>query len=142
MSATPSPEPWVQRARVHIARRRLDREIAAGAPLPAGSDREQRARQLVGAPERRAIACALGNVIAAAEECAGDTGSSVVVDHAAVLDARAGLEALAERLRGGSPLSPRAVALAACLAFERRSPLVSPRADASIDRALADIADA
>ena len=132
----------MQRARVHIARRRLDREIAAGAPLPAGSDRERRARQLVGEAERRAIAAALSNVVAAAEERASDMGSPVVVDHAAVLDARAGIAALADRLSGGSPLSPRFVALASCLAFDRRSPLVSVRGGVSIDQALADIAGA
>jgi len=126
--------------RVRLGRRILDREIAEGAGLDDSPVRAARARQLSSLEERRAVAACLEHILDAADECAADPGSPLVVDHAAVISARAELVSVIERLRGDRDVDACAVARARLLAEDPRCRrLWSGR---SLQHALSDIADA
>ena len=128
------------RLRVRAARRRLDLEIAAGAPPQESPARSVRAGQLATPGIRRSIATVLETILESAEERQHDPCSSLVLEHEAVLEARDGLLDLAGVLRSDEPLAPRALALAVVLAEHPDSPLVSPSATHTIRQALAEIA--
>jgi hypothetical protein len=128
------------RLRVRVARSRLDREIAAGAPPQESPARSVRAAQLAAPETRRTIAVVLETVVESAEECRHDRCSCLVLEHDAVLEARDGLVELAGRLRSDELLTPRALALAFVLAEHRDSPLVSAAAARTVREALDEIA--
>jgi|SRR5215207_1018784 len=114
------------RLRVALHRRRLDAALAGGAD-PAGDPAlTLRAQQLLERKTRRGVANILLNLLDAADEppgawrC-GDPRPALQRD--AVLAARPDLEELAERLTQTDPVAPRAVALAAQLAWDPASPV-------------------
>jgi hypothetical protein len=135
----PVPDPRL-RLRVRVSRSRLDREIGAGVPLDGSPALALRANQLATMRARETIAVMLARILEAAEEFEAASGSPVIVEHVAVLGARAGILELIERLRSAEPLHPRGIALARLLAQDRRSPIICQSVDRSIGQALADIA--
>jgi hypothetical protein len=102
------------RLRSRLLRRRLDREIAAGAPIDESPDRALRARELTSPRERRALAAALANILDAAEERQIDACCPVAIEHAAVIAAREDIVELIALLRSAAALEPRAIARARC----------------------------
>lgn len=127
------------RVRVSVTRRRLDREIAGSAEIAESPARSLRAEQLTHPSTRRGIAAMLANILDAAAERRTDQYSPVIVEHEAVLEARAEILALIALLRSGAPLTPRAVALAALLAGHPDSPMVSRSSAETLPQALARI---
>jgi hypothetical protein len=127
---------------VRAARRRLDREIAAGAPPQGSPARSARAAQLATPRTRRTIATLLETIIDSADERQQDRSSYLVLAHDAVLESRDGLLELARLLRSDAPLAARALALAAVLAEHSDSPLVSSSPTHTVRHALAEIAAA
>lgn len=125
-----------------LARGRLDRQIAAGRLVGGSSAAALRCRQLSSAQERHAIAASLANILDAAEECQAEGSSRLMVEQAAVIDARDAIVLLIARLRGGETLEPRGLALARVLARDRRSPMFSPSSGPTIRQALAEIDNA
>jgi hypothetical protein len=128
---------------VFYQRARLDREIAEGAPLEGSLRRSLRAGQLLRPEERRGIAAALNCIVDAAEDRVASR--SRAPDHHsvdAVASARAELLELIALLRGGMPMTARAVALAQSLACDRDSPLRSSSPRRTVGDALAEIAAA
>lgn len=130
------------RLRVRAARRRLDREIAAGAPPQGSQARSVRAAQLATPRTRWTIATLLETILDSADERQHDRSSHLVLEYDAVLESRDGLLELAGLLRSDEPLAPRALALAVVLAEHPDSPLVSPSATHTVRQALAEIAAA
>lgn len=121
----------------------MDREIAAGARVDDVPARALRARQLTGTTSRRELAAALTNILDAAEECRVDRGTRLILEHAAVVDARDMLLELIARLRDSAPLQDRGVALTRVLVYDRRrSPMFSARRDRTLRQALSEIAGA
>ena len=82
----------------------------------------------------------LGTILEAAEERNADPSSPLIVNHAAVLDARAEIQTLIDRLRSPAPLDPSGIALARLLVRDSRSPLFSAGADRRLRDALSEIA--
>ncbi len=99
-----------------------------------------RALQLGTARERRAIAVGLANIVAAAQECAADPASRLVLDHGAVLASRREIEALIDRLRSDFPVRVRGVARARLLIEAPGSPLWGARSGGTVEKALLEIA--
>lgn len=133
---------WRLRLRAWVARRDLDREIAAGAYRDGNPVLELRALQLSRTAERRAIAVCLANILDAAEECQADPGTRLTLDHHAVIGARRELVALIALLRSELAVDVRGVALARLLTEDPASPLFRPCADGTLQEAVAEIADA
>jgi hypothetical protein len=130
------------RARVRLARRVLDREIARGASPRDSRELALRVDQLTSAPERHTLAACLENILAAAEECRADPGSRVVLDHAAVIVARGEILTLIELLRSEAQLDARGVALGRLLIADPVGPLMRPCAGRTLGQAILEIADA
>ena len=130
------------RARVRLTRRRLDREIAAGASIDQPPARALRARQLRSEPVRRTIATLLIRILEAADERQGQMGSELRLDDTAVLDAQDAIRTLIDTLRGVSDLETRGVAHAWLLTHDPMSPIFHPAHDRALADALAEIASA
>lgn len=125
---------------VRVTRVRLDREIATGAPVDASPARLLRATQLTSRSTRHAVAAALAGILDGGEERRVDPGSSLILEHEAVLGARNEILELIALLRSGTTLAPRAVALATRLAEASDSPVFSRSCPTTIGQALAEIA--
>jgi hypothetical protein len=132
----------MQRAYVRLTRRRLDREIAAGARIESSCAHSVRAGELERASARRAIAAALANVLAAAEERDADPSSRLVIDHVAVLAAREQMLGLIAALRSDVAPAPRSIAMALLLIQDRNSPVYRHSGVGALARALSEIAAA
>lgn len=114
------------RARALGCRTRLDAELAAGADPSRDPALELRARQLTGASTRAAIASTIHHLLDAAEEPPAAwraQGPRPPLRREAILAARADLLAIADRLTGCAPVTPRAAALAAQLVWDAGSPI-------------------
>jgi hypothetical protein len=98
-----------------------------------------RARQLSSAPERRAIAACLGNIVDAADQRRVGLLSPRLLGHAPVIAARSQIVALIELLRGEPALEVRGIALARLLADGPAGRLLHPCPDRTLGQALADI---
>lgn len=134
------PSPTLRlRVRVLTQRRRLDREIAGGAPVEASAARRLREQQLTTPAKRLAIGASLEHILAAAEECQLDPGSRLILQFDAVLESRDQLLELIAVLRSAAPMTPRTVALALLLADSPDSPVVSARAANTIRQSLAEL---
>jgi hypothetical protein len=101
-----------------------------------------RARQLSSAPERRAIAAWLANILDAADDCQVGLASPRLPDHAPVIAARGEIVALIELLRGETALEVRGIALARLLADGPAGRLLRPCPGRTLGQALAGIIDA
>jgi hypothetical protein len=101
-----------------------------------------RARQLSSAPERRAIAACLGNILDAADERRVGLASPRLLDHAPVIAARSEIVALIELLRGETALEVRGIALARLLADGPAGRLLRSCPDRTLGQAVAEIIDA
>jgi hypothetical protein len=130
---------WRLRLRVRISRRQLDRRIARGCRLDESTACALRACQLTGAQACRTTAGLLANILDAAEECMRDETSPLIVQHGAVIESRDGILALIERLRSGSELAPRGLALARVLTQSPGSPIYDPSSRLTLDQALTEI---
>ena len=113
--------------------------IADGACVDGNPARVLRVRQLSNAPERRAIAACLANMLDAADDCQLGLASPRLPDHAPVIAARSEIVALIERLRGETALEVRGIALARLLADGPAGRLSYPCPDRTLGQALADI---
>ena len=107
----------------------LDRKLAAGAQADAGSALALRADELVRQRSRRALASELVELVAAVE--APEPPRSiftrpVALNNRAVLEARALLLQLADRLRDPAPVNARGVAIVRKLLRDGGSPLYRP----------------
>jgi hypothetical protein len=114
------------RARALGRRAHLDAELAAGADPSRDPTLELRASQLTGAASRAAIASTIHHLLDAAEEppeAWGAHGPRPPLQREAILAARADLIAIAERLAGSAPVTPRSAALAAQLVWDAGSPI-------------------
>ncbi len=107
----------------------LDERLADGARADAGSALAARADELVKQRSRRALAGELVEVVETAEaprQPLGLFGSGVALNRRAVIEARAPLLQLAERLQDGIPVNPRGVAMIRRLLRDGGSPLFRP----------------
>jgi hypothetical protein len=112
------------RVRALGRRSHLDAELAAGADPSRDPALELRARQLTGASTRAAIASTIHHLLEAAEEppaAWGSQGPRPPLQREAILAARADLLAIAERLTGSAPVTPRCAALATTARLTRPS---------------------
>ena len=121
---------------------RLDREIAAGAPVEALPARHLRAEQLLCPEERRAIAAALSNILDGAEALSRSGRARERREAAITLDSRGALLRVIALLRSDVPMTPGAVARAELLACVRRSALLSPRSAGALAEQLGEITGA
>lgn len=146
----PSPDPdprrpssaFVRRLRVHLHRRRLDRQLADGLAPESFHDRALRATQLASMPTRRQVARSLRRLVELAETPAGALlGPAVPVCRRAVLTWREGLLGLADRLEQPVPLDPRGAARALVLLTDGGGPFYDARAQRSMSEAVWWIAD-
>ncbi|HET8537287.1 MAG TPA: hypothetical protein VFL73_08925 [Solirubrobacteraceae bacterium] len=114
------------RVRALGRRSHLDAELAAGADPSRDPALELRARQLTGASTRAAIASTIHHLLEAAEEppaAWGSQGPRPPLQREAILNARADLLAIADRLTGPAAVTARAAALAAQLVWDAGSPI-------------------
>jgi hypothetical protein len=133
---------WRLRLWVLVGGRVLDREIAAGACVDVNPARVLRARQPSSAPERRAIAACLANILDAADERRVGLASPRLLDHAPVIAARSQIVDVIELLRGETALEVRGIALARLLADGPAGRLLHPCPDRTLGQAVAEIIDA
>lgn len=133
------PSHWRLRFRARLRRRRLDSAIAAGADVSVDAALALRLRQLRASGQRRAIACRLEHIIAAAAERQEDPVSRLVLDHLAVLAARNQIVALVALLRSDADLAAPGLARARLLVDDPDGPLLRALSSADeLGRALTD----
>jgi hypothetical protein len=138
--ATP---PLTLRVKVFATRAALDRQIAGAHRDERNATLELRARQLIHPRSRRRAARYLRGIVDSAERIGSRRAlSAVVIDPAAVTGARRSIVALARRLEGNAPVSPRGVVLARALLTDGRGPLFNPGCGRSVDQAVAEVEDA
>jgi hypothetical protein len=130
---------WRLRLRVRITRGSLDRQLASGAAADGSPALALRTQQLTSTPGRRTIAALLATILEAAEERQADPGSPLIVDHAAVLEAREQIQRLIDVLRARCELEPRGIALARLLLRDSRGPLFCASPGRPLEQALSDI---
>jgi hypothetical protein len=112
------------RARAVGRRSHLDAELAAGADPARDPALGLRAGQLTGAATRAAIATTIHHLLEEAERPpATRLGVRPPLQREAILAARADLLAIAERLTGSAPVTPRCAALAAQLVWDAGRPV-------------------
>ncbi len=126
--------------RVRLTRGVLDRQLARGVSADRSPALALRADQLRSPEVRRTIARLLGTIVQAAEERNADPSSPLIVNHPAVRDASAEIQALIGRLRSTATLDPSGIALARLLVRDSRSPMFSAASDRRLRDALAEIA--
>jgi hypothetical protein len=138
-SAPERRAPLALRLRVAAAQVSLDHAIAAGRPLDS-DELELRARQLVSPRSREQIAAGIHHAIARAEEPpARLPRARVLIQRAAVSDARGRLLELASELRSDRPVTARGVARASELISDGASPVFSKHPDGELARHAAAI---
>jgi hypothetical protein len=127
------------RLRLRLLRRRLDREIAAGA-LPRDSvDIRRRCAQLTTRDSRLCLAVALVTIMGAAEERRADPASALILDHEAVLNERDQIDELIVRLRSGEGVGARGLALIRLLVDDSRGPVYHHQDEKTLHAALAEV---
>ncbi len=127
------------RLEVRLRRRPLDRALARGAPTSISPAHSVRAAQLESPAERRALARCFEQLLAAAEECTEDPGSSLRLNHMALHAAAPEVRAVVGRLRDERPADVRGIALARTLIDERSGPLFTAASSRTLQQALAEI---
>ncbi len=120
----------------------LDRELATGVEPWRTPVHSARSLQITGVRARRSLAKSLDQLIRRAQTSRPAAMSTVVpLDRRAVLGARVQVEALAQRLRDGAPVSTRGVAALRDLLCDGSGPIYSPVSGEALGRVLASIRD-
>lgn len=114
------------RLRVHLRRRRLDRELATGIDPADRPDLRDRAAELVGAKARRTLATVLDRTRREAEGPTRPFESAAPLARAAIKENSAQIKAIVRRLEDGQAITPTSMARVAVLVHERDSPLFDP----------------
>lgn len=135
--ATPGPQvrpdgttPLRVQILTRLQRRKLDRQLAAGAGPNARPLLRERARQLLTDEARRSIAESLRRVLDDASSPPQQFSSRVPIAREAIRDARRDLEEVIEHLNAPSYLCPQGIAQLSLLLTEGTSPLFGPAAPA------------
>jgi hypothetical protein len=110
-------------------RRRIDRELAAGADPKSTPYRHRRACELTAERERGRLARTIDHLLARSETPPSLTIAPI--NWRGVRASRARLRRLAERLRGTADVTPQGVARAEVLLTEADSPLYTPGGELS-----------
>lgn len=126
----------LQRGRVWLHRRDLDRELARGGDPHTNPALARRAEQLTSTRCRRSLAAGIERTLAAAEHPSRALTSAVPLQRREILAARAGLLALAAELGGTDEVQPRGVALVQRLLTDGDSPLYRLRRVGELERAV------
>jgi len=112
------------RVRAVGRRTHIDAELAAGADPSRDPALGLRASQLTGAASRAAIATTIHHLLDEAQQPATRaSGVRPPLQRDAILAAREGLLAIADRLAGTMPVTARTAALAAQLVWDAGSPI-------------------
>ncbi len=128
------------RLRVHLRRRRLDRELAAGIDPADRPDLRERAAELVGARARRSLATVLDRTRREAEGPARPFESAAPLARAAIKANSAQIRTIVRRLEDGQAIASTSMARVAVLVHERDSPLFDSDTSAQdLQRTLASI---
>ena len=105
---------------------RLDRQLAAGVDPEMGAALTQRARWLLGARRRRALARSLERDIEMAERFSSSKSAVIPVNRAEIQRARPLLLQILARLKEPEAVSARGVAMVRLLLTDAASPIFSP----------------
>jgi hypothetical protein len=128
---------WSRRVRLTLVVRwraaELDRRLAAGISPWSSDELALRARRITRRRSRSGLASGLSRAVRAAQ---GVTGFSAAVrpDADEVLEARAVLSAIEQRLRAPEPVAARGVAMMQMLLTDATSPLYQPAGHGALGR--------
>jgi hypothetical protein len=111
------------RLRIWLRRDALTAALADGADPDASEELTLVARELIGARSRQRLAAGLDRVLRTTATRTVPWSATVPLNRGEIAEAREELAELAERLRASDPVPVYAVALAAMLVSDARSPL-------------------
>jgi hypothetical protein len=131
------------RFRVYLTRGTLDRQIASRRSNMSTPALALRAQQLAEPRTRRQVARTLRKIVEHADRwTAGPVRSAVVVEPAAVRNARHPILGLAERLESPAQLNPAGIARAQVLITDGLSPLFDRNSPRTVTQAIYAVQDA
>lgn len=114
------------RLRVRLHAHSLDREIAAGADPDGSPLLRVRAGQLTATEHRKRLAAQVDQVIDMAERTSVVNSAELPLDRPEVIEARAWLLQLRDRLAGADAVTAQGVAMTMWLLRNRESPIFAP----------------
>lgn len=132
------------RVRTRLHRHKLDAELAAGADPNVEPLRRGRARELINGKTRHKIAQSIERMLAEADAAPRLPTSRVPIARSAIRDSHPDLEALVERLKAPTYISPQGVAMALALLTSGTGPLYRDGSEHSrgLKRTLSAVLDA
>ena len=114
------------RWRVRLHAHSLDRDIAAGADSDASDMLRLRSEQLTTPEHRAKLAAEIDHVIDMAERNSVVNSAELPIDRPEVIEARAWLSQLRDRLAADASVTPRGMAMTQWLLRNRESPIFAP----------------